>query len=82
MMGLGHEDEGPESAPHSESYAAVRSFLQANPDLVDMAAKKLMKMAGASCPKSTRMAVVDHLTAEPQMGMQEIDIASLVGGGT
>jgi hypothetical protein len=47
-----------------------------------MAAKKLMKMAGASCPKSTRMAVVDHLTAEPQMGMQEIDIASLVGGGT
>jgi hypothetical protein len=82
MMGLGHEDEGPDSAPHSESYAAVRSFLQANPDLVDMAAKKLMKMAGASCPKSTRMAVVDHLTAEPQMGMQEIDIASLVGGGT
>jgi len=82
MMGLGHDDSGSGSPPHSESYDAVRGFLQANPDLVDMAVKQLMKMAGASCPKSAQMAIVDHLTDIPHSGDEDLDMVSLVGGGS
>ena len=57
MMGLGGEE------PHrSESYHRVRQFLQANPDLVDMAVEKVMEMSGSTCPKSTRQAIYDHLS--------------------
>jgi hypothetical protein len=56
-MGLAGETE----APHPESYQKVRSFLQANPDLIDMAIKALMRISGSTCPNSTRIAIYDHL---------------------
>jgi len=60
MMGLGEEGEM-RDVPHSESYDKVRMFLQANPDLIDIAIEGLMRMSGSTCPKSTRMAIFDHL---------------------
>ena len=52
MMGLGGEDET-RDAPHSESYDKVRMFLQANPDLIDMAIESLMRMSSVGAPSRT-----------------------------
>jgi len=62
-------DERMEGVPHPESYKKVRQFLQANPDLIDMAVRALMKMTGSTCPKSTKRAIYDHLSEiDPAMG--------------
>jgi len=61
MMDLG-EEEGAGEPAHPESYQKVRMFLQANPDLIDMAIDVLMKMSGSTCPSSTRQAIFDHLS--------------------
>ena len=47
--------------PVPEDYEAVRSFLSSNREAVDFAIQAVMQMAGASCPKSTLAAIVDHL---------------------
>ena len=62
-------DEQMEGVPHPESYRKVRQFLQANPDLIDVAVRALMKMTGSTCPKSTKRAIYDHLSEiDPAMG--------------
>jgi hypothetical protein len=67
MMGIGGDD-----APHPESYHTVRRFLSHNPEMVDAAVRQLMDITGSTCPKSTRKAIVDHLSTvshdhEPEM---------------
>lgn len=59
-LGLGHSNQ--EMNKKLDSYQIVRSFLDKNPDLVDMAVEELMKMSGSTCPKSTKKAVVDHMS--------------------
>lgn len=61
LMGLGGEDQD-DGQHHSDSYHKVRHFLQANPDLVDVAVEKIMQYSGSTCPKSTRQAIYDHLS--------------------
>jgi hypothetical protein len=53
------------NVPHPESYDRVRQFLDENPDLVSYAMDLLMDLSGATCPASTKQAVIDHLT-EPR----------------
>ena len=60
-MGLGGGESHP---PDPQSYDAVIQFLESNPELIDMAVSALMEMTGATCPKSTMMAVADYLGGE------------------
>ena len=59
-LGLGGSNE--QMRQTVDSYQVVRSFLDKNPDLVDMAVEELMRMSGSTCPKSTKRAISDHLS--------------------
>lgn len=79
-LGLGRSNE--EMRQTVDSYQVVRSFLDKNPDLVDMAVEELMRMSGSTCPKSTKRAVADHMSEmnhEPSISfMIKEGVSSLV----
>ena len=50
--------------PSPDDYHSVRTFLESNPEIVELGIDLLMQMAGSTCPISTRQAVSDHLTVE------------------
>ena len=66
-----------DSVPVPQDYNAVRDFLEANPDLVDMSINAVMDMAGVGCERSSAQGIIDHLQdmvsppAMDLMGMME-----------
>ena len=50
-----------DSVPVPQDYNAVRDFLEANPDLVDMSINAVMDMAGVGCERSSAQGIIDHL---------------------
>ena len=67
--GSHYHDEMKDTMPHHdlsdvpspEDYNTVRKMMEQNPDVVDMAINIVMKLAGASCERSTAQAIIDHL---------------------
>jgi hypothetical protein len=49
------------AVPSPQDYDAVRSFMNANPDLIDLGLNMVMDLVGVSCERSTAQAVIDHL---------------------
>ena len=47
--------------PSPQDYDATRSFMDQNPDLVDLGLSLVMDMAGTSCERSTAQGIIDHL---------------------
>jgi len=47
--------------PSPQDYDAVRGFMNANPDLVDLGINMVMDLVGTSCERSTAQAIIDHL---------------------
>tara|TARA_A100001015_G_C14670713_1_gene586744 strand:- start:17 stop:625 length:609 start_codon:yes stop_codon:yes gene_type:complete len=50
-----------QAVPEENDYDKVRRLLDSQPAMVDHALKMVMTAAGATCPVSTRQAVMDHL---------------------
>ncbi len=61
--------------PSPQDYDATRSFMDQNPDLVDLGLSLVMDMAGTSCERSTAQGIIDHLQdmlgggAQPEAGL-------------
>ena len=51
----------PEEVPQEDDYDKVRGLLDASPEMVQQALNMVMSAAGATCPISTRQAIIDHL---------------------
>lgn len=55
------EAEGTADVPSPEDYASVQAMLSQTPELVDLAIEQVMSMSGATCERSTVMAIIDFL---------------------
>ena len=52
--------------PIENDYDKVRNLLDGHPEMVEQALNMVMSVAGATCPISTRQAIIDHLQDELQ----------------
>tara|TARA_A100001011_G_scaffold397557_3_gene498962 strand:- start:826 stop:1614 length:789 start_codon:yes stop_codon:yes gene_type:complete len=57
--------------PSPEDYAAVQDMLTQNAWVVNLAIEQVMEMSGASCERSTVMAIIDFLKAMTEPGDAE-----------
>ena len=66
----------PGDVPNPEDYELVRDLLTTNSTMVDSAVSMIMQLSGASCPISTRQAIIDHL----RDGSNEESLAPIAPG--
>ena len=59
--------------PSPQDYDAVRSFMNTNPDIVDLGLGMVMDLVGVSCERSTAQAIIDHLQGMLHGADSEVD---------
>lgn len=67
-----------DSVPVPQDYNAVRDFLEANPDLVDMSINAVMDMAGVGCERSSAQGIIDHL--QDMVSPPAMDLMAMMEG--
>ena len=61
LEAAGHTPPYDADVPVPAEYEAVRSFMQGNPEIVDLGLSMVMDAAGTSCERSTAQGIIDHL---------------------
>ena len=82
QVDLAKKAEPHPKVPSPQDYETVRSFMDANPDIVDLGINMVMDLVGVSCERSTAQAIIDHLqgmlgTADEEVMFPEQEPAEL-----
>ena len=77
-----YEDAPTADVPVPADYEATRSFMETNPEIVDLGLSMVMDAAGTSCERSTAQGIIDHLQGmlgapEKKQAVPALDLLSV-----